>query len=260
MATSETIAQLQTGVANLQAEVNVDLLSNPGAIPGLLAQISLDNQNLLTLEALCFAHGTHILTDRGEVLVEDLAIGDLVVTPGAKAECMPIRWISRQHYEGLRAHAGQPIQIRAGALGEDLPLRDLRVSGDHCLLLDGHLVPAKLLVNGVTIVAETGHTLIDYVNIELDQHQAVLAEGVETEDYLDCGNRDRFDNANESSEWLATRTARGQAAWHNGTACAPTLWDGPKLDALRARLAGKDASATVERPVSQMTADVAIAA
>jgi hypothetical protein len=231
-----TIAQLQLDIANLTAQIAANTLSgNTAANPALQVQINADNQQILALQALCFAHGTHILTDRGEVLVEDLKIGDLVVTPNASSECMPIRWIGRQHFVAPFARFGQPVLIRAGALGDGMPMRDMRVSGDHCLYLDGNLVPAKLLANGTTIVMETGHVSIHYVNIELDEHTTVVAEGIDTETYLDTGNRGRFDNADETSEWLASRPARSDAVWVDGTAFAPPLWAGPKLDALKAR-------------------------
>nr|WP_282571850.1 Hint domain-containing protein [Roseomonas acroporae] len=207
------------------------------------------------VSTLCFLHGTRILTTRGEVAVESLRIGDEVVTPGGPAATMPIRWIGRQHRDGLQALCMQPVRIRAGALGEGMPHRDLLVSADHCLHLDGHLVPAKLLVNGVTILAEAGHATVDYVNIELDRHAVVLAEGAETESYLDCGNRARFDNAGEPCEWLDRRGPRDWNAWNDGTAFAPPLWDGPRLDALRARLLARalsDGRAPAARPASAM--------
>jgi hypothetical protein len=190
----------------------------------------------VTSTPICYAHGTHILTDRGEVLIENLKVGDLVVTPNANSPTAEIRWIGRQHFEGNAARFTQPILVRAGALGEGLPHRDLRVSHDHCLHLDGRLVPAKLLVNGASIVLDKGHEVLDYVNIELDRHSVILAEGIESESYLDCGNRSRFHNADEGADWVASRPAGSDAAWHDGRAVTQPLWDCPALASLVERI------------------------
>lgn len=194
----------------------------------------------LTSEAaspICYLAGTHILTDRGEVPVEKLRVGDLLVTPHGPEECMAIRWIGRQHLEGACVAYGQPVLIRMGALGSGIPHKDLRVSGDHCLFLDGNLVPARLLVNNSTIVVESHHVILDYINIEFDRHTILIAEGIEAESYLDCGNRARFDNAFEVNEWLSSRTERDATAWFHHAFALP-IWDGARLDALRTRIAG----------------------
>ena len=140
--------------------------------------------------------------------------------------------MGRQRFEGNAARFTQPILIRAGALGEGMPHRDLRVSSDHCLHLDGRLVPAKLLVNGASIVLDKGHEVLNYVNIELDQHSVIIAEGIESESYLDCGNRSRFHNADKGADWVASRPVGSDAAWHDGRAFAQPLWDGPELAVL----------------------------
>jgi hypothetical protein len=69
------------------------------------------------------------------------------------------------------------------------------VSPEHCLILDGRCVPAKLLVNGGSIAREYRTTPFEYYHIELAQHGILIAEGAEAESYLDTGNRAAFDNA-----------------------------------------------------------------
>ena len=237
--TADQIAALNVAIPQLETAMNADIASgDTAAAAPIETTLSADLANLVTLNALCLARDTHVLTDRGEVLVQDLKVGDLVVTPHGAGECMPVRWIGRQHYTGPRAVYGQPVLVRAGALGNGLPYRDLRVSGDHSLFLDGYLVPARLLVNEISIIAETGHAEVEYFNLEFDCHTVLLAEGMETESYLDCGNRARFDNAGEPCAWLASRSSRDSSAWLDGSAFAALLWDGRELAALRTRLVG----------------------
>lgn len=145
---------------------------------------------------VCYQAGTHILTPRGEVAVEDLREGDLVTTFSGRGPIhKPITWIGQMR-ESLDGHPDiekvAPVRIRAGAVAENVPHRDLLVSPDHAICLDGVLVPAKELVNGVTITQELDFGDVHYFHIELEQHDILLAEGLTAESYLDTGNRDAF--------------------------------------------------------------------
>ena len=106
----------------------------------------------------CYCPGTLILTDRGEAPVEDLAIGDKVITNSGAAR--PIKWIGRRTYGGRFVMGRKdilPVCIKAGALDDNVPRRDLWISPHHAMYLEGVLIEAKDLVNGVSIVqAERG--------------------------------------------------------------------------------------------------------
>ena len=178
----------------------------------------------------CLCPGTLILTDEGEKPVEDLHVGDRVVTTAGDVE--PIRWIGRRSYTGrtlAARHALLPIRIKAGALAEATPRRDLLVSPLHAMLIDGLLVPAHALVNGASIVRETAVSSLSYIHIELDRHETIWAEGAATETFVDDDGRFVFGSAEGSP---VERT--GEVVY-----CAPRVSDGYALDAVRRRTAGR---------------------
>ncbi len=178
----------------------------------------------------CYARGTLIATPGGEVAVEDLAIGDRVLTAAGLAE--PVRWIGRRSYAG-RFLAGRrhllPILFRAGSLGAGLPRRDLRVSPAHAMFLHGVLMPASCLVNGVSIFRDEACQQIDYLHVELARHDVILAEGAPSETFLDDDSRGLFHNAAEYRALYPDLHAAGRY-------CAPRVEDGYVLDAIRQRL------------------------
>ncbi len=150
------------------------------------------------LSPVCFAQGTRILTETGEVAVEDLRPGDRVMTvAGGRRAIEVVRWMGERRID-LAAHpkasAAAPIRICRGAVAADVPHRDLLVSPDHAVLLDGVLICARQLVNGMTIRQEAGLASVGYFHVELDRHAILLAEGMEAESYLDTGNRGFFAN------------------------------------------------------------------
>ncbi len=146
----------------------------------------------------CYCRGTHILTRCGEVAVESLQAGDLVVTfTGQGAVLKPIRWLGHRRID-LRRHPDpentHPIRFRAGALAAGVPHRDLLVSPNHRMRVGNTLVTALELANGASIAQESPAE-VEYWHIELEGHDVILAEGVEAETYQDVGNRDAFENS-----------------------------------------------------------------
>jgi hypothetical protein len=160
----------------------------------------------------CYARGTRILTDRGDVAVEALRIGDLAVTVSGASR--PIIWIGHRKVDlsrHIRPQRVNPVRIAAGALAQNVPARDLLVSPEHGLWLDGALVCAGDLINGATI-RQGAWREVEYFHVELESHDVVLAEGAPAESYLDCGNRGSFDNGGDAlalhPEWRPSEDSR----------------------------------------------------
>ncbi len=146
--------------------------------------------------AHCFAEGTLIATPDGEVEVESLAAGDLVLTADGRA--VPVQWIGVQTLRRGFAHEGRaPIRIARGALGEGLPRRDLVVTADHGMILGGMIVNAGALVNGTSITAVPRAMLPPHYrvrHIETEAHEVLLAEGAPTESFVSYVGRVAYDN------------------------------------------------------------------
>ena len=186
----------------------------------------------LQQNAPCFAGGTRILTIRDEVPVEKLQIGDMLLTH--KGEEQPVIWIgfrtidARRHPRPLEV---QPVCIAPGALADDIPRRELRVSPDHALLIDDVLIPAQLLLNGLSIYrAAPGR--VTYYHIELAGHAVLYAEHAAAETYLETGNRHAFENGGEG---FALHPDFASLVRHEKS-CAPLLLEGKRLERIRQRL------------------------
>jgi hypothetical protein len=183
----------------------------------------------------CYAAGTHILTESGEVLVEDIAVGDRLVTVREGGPMTrQVVWIGRRRLDITR-HAEpelvRPVRILAGAFAPGVPERDLRLSPHHAVYLDGVFFEAASLVNGRTIFVEAHTRFVTYHHVELDSHDVILAEGLPAESFVNTGNRNMFENTDEPIMLHPHFRANGEAGF-----CAPILREGERLEAARAKL------------------------
>ncbi len=183
MAVSISLAEIETVVHEITTDLN--------SIATSLEEIASE----LGSSSTCYVSGSLIRTPRGEVAVEDLAIGDLVVT--AAGETRPIRWLGHRTVDCKRHSDPKsvlPVRIAAHAFGQNKPTRDLLVSTGHAIcinVVDELLVPASALVNGAT-VAQVEVDEVTYWHVELDSHDILLANGLPAESFIDVGNRGFF--------------------------------------------------------------------
>ena len=212
------------------------VLSNSPLTLGQVVNVS--NTALGDYNVLCYGSGTRILTERGEVAVEDLRAGDVAVT--ASGARRPVTWIGHRVLDGggkALHHDRQPVRVRAGAFGGGLPTRDLFLSPGHPVLVGadadqegGVLVPVMCLINGTTIAREAVEA-VTYWHVELDAHDLLLAEGLPAESYIDGGDRAFFV---EGSDHALHNPDFVPAGWDGR--CRPVAVDGPRVEAERLRL------------------------
>ena len=181
----------------------------------------------------CFLTGTRILTQSGEIPVEQLRIGVRIPTLRGKSLAR-ITWIGRRTLDAARhpaPHDVLPVRIQAHAFAPNTPARDLYLSPDHAIHAAGALIPIRYLLNGAS-VTQIQATNLTYWHIELDCHDLLLSEGLATETYLDTGNRSDFSNTPGPSP-LHPNFALG--IWANN-ACAPLATTGAPVAATRRAL------------------------
>ena len=150
--------------------------------------------NFKNIEIICFTPGTRIATPTGERCVEDLKAGDQVLTRDNGVQ--EIAWYGQTGLNAAdfaaRPHLA-PIWIKAGALGNGLPERDMYVSPQHRVLVSSEraayyfderevLVAAKHLVNGTTIL-QRRVPQTTYVHFMCERHEVVLSNGAWTESF-----------------------------------------------------------------------------
>ncbi len=91
---------------------------------------------------------------------------------------------------------------------------------------------------GVSVLRRSGSAPVEYIHIELSDHDVIFAEGAAAETFVDDNSRKMFDNAAEFS------LLYGANAVPPGF-CAPRVDSGFQLEAVRRRLAGRAGLPTV---------------
>ena len=180
---------------------------------------------------VCFLRGTAIATDKGQVTVQDIRIGDLVLT--ASGQFRPVKWIGFGKVLATRGwrNSSTPVIVRKDAIADNVPNRDLHITKNHSLFIDGALIPAEFLINHRSIRWDDQAKEVELYHIELETHDVIIANGVAAETYRDDGNRWVFHN-NESGRHLSPQEA-----------CAQVLMGGPMVDAIWQRLLNRAGSA-----------------
>jgi autotransporter passenger strand-loop-strand repeat protein len=234
-------SSLALQLAGSYAGTVFDLSPDTGA--GTVIRNAASGAVIGTSDVPCFAAGTRLATARGEIAVEQLVVGDLVMTPDGGTR--PITWIGSRRVDCRRHPApGKvwPVLIAADAFGDGAPRRDLRLSPDHAVYAEGVLIPVRCLING-TSIRQRVTALVRYFHVELERHDLLLAEGLAVESYLDTGDRGAFEMA-EAPMTLhpVFGSGRGDVSLlMDALGYAPLRVTGRRVAAVRARLAERAA-------------------
>ena len=144
-------------------------------------------------DIVCFANDTRIRTRNGDVLVQDLDIGDAVAT--AHNGYQKIRWIGARKLNQndlARNPKLRPVRFSARSLSATLPNRDLLVSRQHRMLVQSKVAERMFGVTAVLVAAIKMTELpgvnvddevqeIEYFHLLFDKHEVIFAEGAPSE-------------------------------------------------------------------------------
>ncbi|WP_174502692.1 Hint domain-containing protein [Acidiphilium sp. C61] len=200
--------------------------------PGSLAVQAVSGTNPKTVEIVvpCFRQGTRLLTPDGLRLVETLCEGDHVIT--RTGDRHKIIWHGQRRVDCRRHRSPElvlPVLIEKDAFGSGQPCRDLYLSPDHAIWIDGYLIEIKKLINGLSI-RQVSVPSVTYHHIELENHDVILAEMLPVETYLDCGNRNQFSDGINYITLFANFNPPFRDPVH---VCAPVIDGGPHLARIR---------------------------
>ena len=169
----------------------------------------------------------------------------------------PVTWIGHRRINCTR-HPDPclvwPVRVRRDAFGTERPRRDLFLSPDHAVFVDGVLIPIKHLINGGTI-EQVATSDVTYYHVELQAHDVLFAEGLPAESYLDTGNRSMF--ANGGGILTLHPAFDSPKTWHNDAA-APLAVDEARVRPVWERLAARSAALGQPLPKPKFSDDPAL--
>jgi len=172
------------------ASFTVSQSSTPGLTSGAVGVSD------ISFDILCFSRGSQIETPHGLCVVEDLNIGDLVLTKDSGVQA--IKWIGRKRVMSERLETDRnlrPVRISMDAFGPGVPCRDMMVSPQHKILMSGWLAevnfasseilaPAKGLINDTTIRPVDDLAEIEYVHVMFEKHEIVTVDNLQSESFF----------------------------------------------------------------------------
>lgn len=231
---------------------------------GTIANMEAIGNGSLTLgnvdETPCFCSGTEIATPSGVRLVETLRPGDSVLTEDGRIA--QVAWVgisTREAGELWLDSARRPVRVPANAFGAGLPLRDLDVSPQHRIVVEGPdcellfgmpraFVVAKHLLGGVAHTPEVEGP-VQYVHVLLENHEILIGNGLPSESFQPARRMLELMSGENLDRLNAALSVLGEEAMLTRPDALPTLSSREAkvlVDRLSNGLAVRSANAVVE--------------
>ncbi|WP_410209982.1 Hint domain-containing protein [Aquirhabdus sp.] len=229
---SPATATIATGNGLVGATLASTLSTSINLLVGVGGAIGpvLQTNNVSVALISCYLTGSLIRTLKGDVPVEQLQVGDIAIT--SSGEKRAIQWIGHTTAHMSKFDINRPVCITSGAFGTGLPYADLYLSPRHSICIKASheevLIPVENLINDIT-VKQVSMDEVTYWHVELESHDVLIANGLPSESYLDCGNRSEF----------AKHHGILNLDWENaipGHHCHPVIESGPMLEQVKAQL------------------------
>lgn len=154
------------------------------------------------IEPSCYLAGSLVYTDRGDVPVERLRIGDCVLT--ASGAYRPIRWVGRTTIPARLINTSEaeqaclPVIVRRDAVQKNVPSRDLYIARWHAIAANGVTMPIGAFVNGLSIVQDDRVRDLAYHNVELETVDVIFVNHLPVLSlWPRVSPRFRFDNCDD---------------------------------------------------------------
>ena len=176
-----------TNVGEVDAEA---VHSDPGTGFSVQYDSSTDAYVLDTVFVPCFTRGTRISLLGGTKQVEDLKVGDVLITQGGGTEKVKAVLTHEIDLRTPKNEKHKPVLLQAGCFGPDRPARALLVSPQHRILMREDatgelvLVPAKALIARSGVRVANGKRSITYFQIVCAQHSVISSEAFWTESFF----------------------------------------------------------------------------
>lgn len=239
-ANNRTIISIQIGILNY-GEVQYFIPGNPFGLSTSSRSHTLAKGESWSLGGIvCFLAGALIRTPDGTVPVERLKAGDEVCVWNSekqKTEIRTLAWtgVGRAAVNAAASDdlAGWPIRICKDAIEQGVPSRDLLITSDHCLFIQGVFVPARMLVNNLSIIYDRTIQKFDFYHLESEGHAVIWANDLMTESYLDTGNRGGFEQTGKIVSFGA-----GPSHWGQDSA-APLVTERKQVEPIFSSIASR---------------------
>ncbi len=170
--TSTSFNQYTPAVASLSNGGFVIAWSDESRATGDTSDLAVRAQIYSFVAPSCYLAGSLVYTKRGDLPVEQLRIGDLVLVSSGKYR--PIRWIGVTTIPARLISTPEaervclPVIVRKGAVHKNVPSRDLFIAPFHAMVVNGVAMPFFRLTNGTSIRKDDVVRDLIYYNVELD--------------------------------------------------------------------------------------------